>query len=279
MKKIKNLIYVFIALLSLHASAIEFGEVPWADGQVIGISTRSGMTPILVQGGGGSAVDHVGLIFQNQGIYYIYEYTTATSIQIIPLKEAWDRSKDSQGVVNFVLAEFTPPLTATEIEIVKERFNKWIEQKEAAKSHLPETCADAVAESLKGIREIKIQTISKPVWLSKVLDGLLERFVDRAYKGKILFPAIDSVFTNLRRVYGNLPTSLRWSSSSEFMKAWTETGDFSKLARWIALESRVRLNSPKEVLEYTGEVRRRLQKDISQLQKVSCKSTLVRPML
>jgi hypothetical protein len=260
-----KLLILFILFFASFADANDWRDIQWKSGQVLGISSRSGLTPLIVQIGTLSQVDHLGIVSVENGVPWLYEYVKANGVQKVPLSEVWMRSTDRNGNVQFVLGELAQPLSSLEWKYLTSKFDVWISK---VIPNPPVGCIDAVIEAFVGIREFGVDHIPFNEFTKNAIDGKLLSLVKKAYPGQVDFPMLSSIFKSLRRVNGNLPMNLVWDSRSLFLSEWLENGDLSKFVRLMIPKSN-RLN-PEEIDHEIQDIAKRLESDAQQFGRDRC---------
>jgi hypothetical protein len=235
--------FVFLMFFSLISQATDWSQVPWKSGQVIGISSRAGLTPMVVHLGTLSQVDHIGVVSMEQDGPWIYEFTNATGIQKVKVSEFWARSADIHQSVHYVLGEFSNPLTAEEWSAVTRRLDSWVLRSDP---NPPTNCIETLLGAFKGIRKFFVRTTSAMPFADSIGPLPLLRVIQQTYKTLARVPVISSVFEGLQRKDGNIQDPLMWANEETVAKEWSAAGDASKFARSLSAEKSKALN-PAEI--------------------------------
>jgi hypothetical protein len=234
-----NLRFFFLLIfINIVAYGSDWNNLHWKSGQILGISSRAGLTPVLVQMGTKSRVDHVGIVSVEKDGPWLYEFTNATGIQKVPISEVWIRSADLLGKVHYILGEFVTPLTKEQWELITLRLEKWVLKLD---SNPPRNCLETVLMSIQGINSFHVKTTNLSPFISLALNGNIEKIIRKSYPNQIDFPIISSIFENLIRVDSNLPQNLLYSTETSFIQDWKDNGDLSKFVRSIFLHSKEKL--------------------------------------
>lgn len=259
-----SVILIFPAFFS--AQATDWQNVNWKSGQILGISSRSGLTPVLVQVGTLSKVDHLGIVSVDHDGIWLYEFTNATGIQKAKMEDVWLRSKDRKGNISFVLGEFSETLTTREWDVVLQRLERWIRKVE---TNPPRNCFETVVAAFQHIRHLSIHFIPMKFWIKESLNGTLKKLIERGYPGYQEFPVLASVFSNLRVSAGNLSQEFMWRNEVAFFKEWQHNGDLSKFIRVISMQMNQRLNHNR-LLEEGQKLMHRIETDVTAVKAPKC---------
>jgi len=259
-----SVILIFSA--SFAAQATDWQKVNWKSGQILGISSRSGLTPVLVQVGTLSKVDHLGIVSVDHNGIWLYEFTNSTGIQKAKMEDVWLRSADRKGNVSFVLGEFSEALTTHEWDVVLQRLERWIRREEADS---PRNCFETVVAAFQHIRHLSIQFIPMKFWLQESLNGTLRKLIEQGYPGYQEFPVLASAFSNLRVSAGNLSKDFMWRNEAAFFEEWRHSGDFSKFVRVVSMQMHQRLNQ-ESFLEESQKLISRMETDVTAFKAPMC---------
>ena len=223
--------FFLIALsLALLTKANDWNQINWKSAQILGISSRAGLTPVLVQMGTRSKIDHLGIVSIEEDGTYLYEFTNSTGVQKIPISEFWKRSQDRLGEVHYVIGELQNPLTKEEWQTVKSKLDHWV-------LHLdpnpPKNCLETLIQSLGTIRTLPIKTVNVSPFIELTFKGKIEKIVKKLYPDYSTFPILSSIFDTLIRVDGNISHALLYPTETSFLNDWKLSGDLSKFIRTL----------------------------------------------
>ncbi len=205
-------------------------DLPWKDGQILGISSRKGLTPIIVQIGTLSTIDHVGVVFIEDGKAWLYEFVSPGGFQKISVEDVWERSRGLNGKVNFILGELPAKLNADEIGKVKSRFIDWINMDFMPSAPKPKTCIEAVEMAFRGVRDLPVQKTPATYELRNIFEKSLHRITDRVYGPVDSYPIIATLFHSMNVLETSLQKPFLWKSLGHFLQTWNAEGDFAKLS-------------------------------------------------
>lgn len=225
----KNILATLFLFLFCSVSLAQVGDaIPWRDGQILGISSRSGLTPVVVQLGTLSKIDHLAVVSVEADAPWIYEFTNDTGIQKIKLADAFTRAADKNNQTHFVVGEFSHALSSYEWNSVKERLDSWVSR---AEPNPPANCLETVLKAFQGTRALAPRMTTSVPLIESIGALPLLAVLKKTYPSFERVPVLASVFEKLIRVGGNIEGSLTWLSEGSFLSSWSREGDSSKFSK------------------------------------------------
>lgn len=224
--------FIFISPSTSLANDSLWQNVNWKSGQVLGISTRMGFTPVSVHLVSLSKIDHLGLVSVESDGIWIYQFTNRKKVHKVQLSEAWETFRDKNGKVHYVIGEFPSILREDGFQVVKNRFDNWI--KNPNTSNPPTSCINAIIESTDGIASLRWNEIEYPQWVYTIFNGAFWEIGNTLIDLPQNPVDISSLFSSNIIADSSIDGGLHWSSQYEMLKEWQNTGDLSKFARFIS---------------------------------------------
>jgi cytidyltransferase-like protein len=249
-------------------------KVNWKSGQLIGFSSRAGGVPFIAQVGSGSPLDHVGIVSVEPAGTFVYEFTNRGGVIKIPLEKTLENVRGKSGHIMAHVGELKNPPSPEELKKMFAYADHLIEIQPAygvAKiPNGPKSCSQFVNGAFKHIG-YTIGKVEAPENFKKnEFNGFIEKYWKKFLLDTEVLLSPKSFFQkDVKVVASNLPHGLEWTSEEALM-IWKADGDFSRVARMVAIDANETL-TPAQVKAKTDELIRNLESQLpSKSPKPSC---------
>lgn len=217
------------------------------DGDLIGISTRKGGTPFVVQSTTESPIDHVGMIIKDdQGVPRVYQFTNAFGVHSLSLQDFIESNRSPDGRVHFAFGRPRKEYSREQYRVLKDTLDAYSEEdftkiddpkfSKLGDLRRPSSCSQLVEAAFRILGE----KVAKPKPVEWFRTSNFGGWLDEAWR-KVL-PSHENLIPprsffeseHVRLMSTNLPgeNPLNWTMD-QMHQTWSETGDLSKIARFF----------------------------------------------